>query len=218
MASEVEVFRGGAIRHLTIDQLERKSGGLIRIGVDVTAAPLTWDDYRTRAEASPDALEGLKIGARERGADPSEWRASFDPAPRAAWLTVERWDRDERQWTPFYGPAELVNGVPVPAGGAWPLLKSDKPSHEAMLRVAWPMCALTDPLAEDMARHADVLVAYNPAARLTLIVRGEDHVSSAVASNDAQQLRVLVFLVTARVNLDVLRVIAAGDDDEEAQP
>lgn len=75
----------------TRESTAKGGGGLVRIAVRPEAAPFSWQDYRALsgvAKAHADSLENV---ARFDGANPDEWRVSFDPVPRSEWIDVEVW-------------------------------------------------------------------------------------------------------------------------------
>jgi len=72
--------------------------GLFRIGARPETAPATWTDYRRDSHAPAALLRGLADTARKQGVSPSDWRISWDPVPRHAWLGVEVWREDA--WIP----------------------------------------------------------------------------------------------------------------------
>jgi hypothetical protein len=63
--------------------------GLIRIGVRQERAPHTWRELKRLAGMGEDIAGGLVRMARRDGADPRDWRGTFDPVQRADWSTVE---------------------------------------------------------------------------------------------------------------------------------
>lgn len=69
-----------------------RMGGLIRIGVQADVAPHNWTAFRRLSGARREVVRGLTRGARSVGANPDDWRVSFDPVPRERWAAVEVWD------------------------------------------------------------------------------------------------------------------------------
>jgi hypothetical protein len=67
-------------------------GGLVRIGVELEAAPHDWRAFRELSGIDPTMARGLAIEAKSQGADPYLWRVSFDPVTAAAWVALQRWD------------------------------------------------------------------------------------------------------------------------------
>lgn len=69
----------------------KAGGGLVRIAVRPEAAPLSWEDFRALSGVAKEHADSLEKAARDQGANPDEWRVSFDPVPRYEWIDVEVW-------------------------------------------------------------------------------------------------------------------------------
>lgn len=63
--------------------------GLIRIGVRPERAPHAWRELKRLAGMREDMARGLVRVARKDGADPGDWRGTFDPVPRVDWSAIE---------------------------------------------------------------------------------------------------------------------------------
>ena len=68
---------------------ERLGGGLARIGVLPEVAPHGWGVYRQLCGGDPKLLQKRQQDARVRGAEPLNWRTTFDPVPVVLWEVVE---------------------------------------------------------------------------------------------------------------------------------
>jgi hypothetical protein len=71
----------------------------VRIEVVPDAAPYAWRDYVRLGGASMATIRALQESARGWGANPFQWRVSFDDVGREMWLRVEHWSGAE--WAPF---------------------------------------------------------------------------------------------------------------------
>lgn len=71
----------------------RHGGSLARIEIDPAAAPHSWADYKRESGERPKMIARLSAAARSVGADPQDWRVSFDPIPRESWLSIEVFSR-----------------------------------------------------------------------------------------------------------------------------
>ena len=90
----------GRIRSLSKFETEVGGKGLVRIEVTPEAAPYTWDDFKRLSGGSEKVLRALVRAARKDGANPKEWRVSFEPVKVQDWLSIEIWDgkRWEGKW------------------------------------------------------------------------------------------------------------------------
>ena len=82
----------GAHRSLTKDETEEFAKGLFRIGVSLKTAPHNWREYQRLSGAQQKMLRGLVASAISIGANPNDWRVSFERVPSSQWLTVEKWN------------------------------------------------------------------------------------------------------------------------------
>jgi hypothetical protein len=72
---------------------EQLGNGLIRIEVAPETAPVTWTEHKRSGKGpSRKDTQTLEKVARLDGADPSQWRLSYEPVPRDKWLTIELWN------------------------------------------------------------------------------------------------------------------------------
>lgn len=79
------------VRQASELEIKLHLGGRVRVGVAPQTAPHDWAAFVRLSGISQDMADGLVQAARERGADPGDWFASFDPVPAAAWRAVEWW-------------------------------------------------------------------------------------------------------------------------------
>ena len=68
---------------------QRSHGGLARIGVKPEAAPIDWVSFKQNSNIDPKIARGLVRSSKAMGSHPKEWRASFEPIPASAWLSIE---------------------------------------------------------------------------------------------------------------------------------
>lgn len=67
-------------------------GGLFRIVVDAGAAPHDWSEFRTLSGVLPALARGLAKVAKMCGANPRNWRVSFEPVPLSSAIAIESFD------------------------------------------------------------------------------------------------------------------------------
>lgn len=72
--------------------------GLVRIEIVPEAAPYTWWNYKRLSRAKKKILRGLYEVAMKDGADPKEWRVSFEPVRAEFWLAIEIWSAEKKEW------------------------------------------------------------------------------------------------------------------------
>jgi len=65
---------------------------VFRIGVLPQSAPLHWCQLKAMAGIKPKVIKGLVRSAIELGADPSEWRGTFEPVPATEWISLQEWN------------------------------------------------------------------------------------------------------------------------------
>jgi hypothetical protein len=63
-----------------------------RIGVLPKSAPFHWCQLKKMGRIKPKVIKGLVRSAIEMGADPSEWRGTFEPVPATEWISLQEWD------------------------------------------------------------------------------------------------------------------------------
>ena len=102
--------RSGVMRNrsLTIAEMVKCGGTLVRVAVPDDVARYTWPEHRQISGIDPRLADALETSSRELGSDPSEWRANYHDVPVAKILRIEASD-DGVSWT-------LV-GEPDPADG-----------------------------------------------------------------------------------------------------
>lgn len=82
----------GTRRELNRDELHTIGLGPMRVGVAAHVAPVTWHDFKRESGIPPKAASAIVAAAARVQSHPSEWFATFEPAPRSQWLAVEQWD------------------------------------------------------------------------------------------------------------------------------
>jgi hypothetical protein len=116
----------GTRRTLTREETCERGGGLVRFGVAVEAVPCDWNGFKKRSGIRPETARCLAARGRACGADPNEWRVSFEPVPREQWVAVDVWDRATGAWVRVAGNGGVVVQDHLPA----PTLGRDAPGHE----------------------------------------------------------------------------------------
>lgn len=85
----------------------------IRIKVDAEKYSLGWMAFTNLSGCKPRIAKGLRQTAKVSGADPSQWRISFDPIPSNDWLGIEA--LLEGQWRSLsQSMIEEIAGVHAP--------------------------------------------------------------------------------------------------------
>jgi hypothetical protein len=92
--------RTGHRRTATMEEMFRVGGGLGRIEVAQSAAPLGWRKIQRKAHIDPGFARALQHTAHKVGSDPNEWLGSLTAVPRQKWLSVETFNLEE----PGLGP------------------------------------------------------------------------------------------------------------------
>ncbi|MBE2254345.1 MAG: hypothetical protein IAE78_32760 [Myxococcus sp.] len=83
----------GVRRTATMEEMNTLGGGLVRIAVALETAPHTWVRFRHLSGINPSHAKALALVAKSDGANPNDWRATFDAVPSALWTTIEKFDR-----------------------------------------------------------------------------------------------------------------------------
>ncbi len=91
----IVIERDGTLKYLDKDETHAECGGLFRIGVAPETAPYTWEVIKVRARIKPKVAKVLAEIAREKGANPKDWRGTLEPVPREKWIAVESWNGSE---------------------------------------------------------------------------------------------------------------------------
>ena len=86
----------GSWTRLGKDQTIVLFGGLARIGVAPSVAPIDWKAYKDQSGIPPKAANTIYNEAVSVGGRPGNWFATFEPVPRSLWLAVEVWESE--QW------------------------------------------------------------------------------------------------------------------------
>lgn len=66
--------------------------GLARIRVLPQSCPYDWNHFRKHAGCPEWFAKALVTVAKEKGADPKQWRVSYEPIPQSQWINIEIWD------------------------------------------------------------------------------------------------------------------------------
>jgi hypothetical protein len=85
----------GQLIMMSKDLLKKFDGGLFRIIVPKSIAPLDWFDMKEQCGMSKEALKGIYDFAIEVGARPSHWFSTTEAVPEDTWITVEKLDEDD---------------------------------------------------------------------------------------------------------------------------
>ncbi len=72
--------------------------GLMRIEVIPKAAPHDWEQYKSISKMPGKLSRGIVKAAKDCGANPNEWRASFEPVSEKDWLGIELFNWDNQVW------------------------------------------------------------------------------------------------------------------------
>ena len=88
----------GKLVNLDKEETALWGNGLVRIEIVPEAAPYTWWNYKRLSRAKKKILRGLYEVAMKDGADPKEWRVSFEPVRAEFWLSIERWSAEKSEW------------------------------------------------------------------------------------------------------------------------
>lgn len=83
------IMEGGLVRTATMDEMEAAGGGLVRIGVERRHLPYGWDGYPRTSGVLTAMAEGLYWSALAVGANPRDWRISYNPVPIEQWCEVQ---------------------------------------------------------------------------------------------------------------------------------
>lgn len=84
------------------EETAEAGGGLVRIGVARSAAPVSWREYLRTSGITKKMAEGLAASARRQGSNPALWFVSYHAVPRDLWRAVQVWH--EGEWV------EVLNG------------------------------------------------------------------------------------------------------------
>ena len=76
----------------------KAQNGLVRITVQASVAPHTFQDLPAVAGTSPAGFMGLLLAGLELGADPSAWRFTPTPVPAALFREIEFFDFENDHW------------------------------------------------------------------------------------------------------------------------
>lgn len=75
--------------------LNKFDGGLLRIVVPASMAPMDWHTMRDSCGMSRDAIKGIYDFAVSVGARTSHWFGTTETVPEDAWITVEKLDEND---------------------------------------------------------------------------------------------------------------------------
>jgi hypothetical protein len=91
----------GVSRTLSMEETAELGGGLVRIGVSPSAAPVSWREYVRTSGIHRAHAAALAAVGRSRGSDPTLWFVSYRPVPRALWRAVDVWSDGAWVRVPF---------------------------------------------------------------------------------------------------------------------
>jgi hypothetical protein len=101
----------------TLEEMVKHCGGLVRIVVAPETAPVDWDTWKATSHVSRQTASAFYKYASRLGSRPRrDWRITYVPIPRSAWLSVE-WAGADQRWQPI--PADqwttwtAANGFPT---------------------------------------------------------------------------------------------------------
>jgi len=92
------VIEHGVRRDATIAEMVAALGPLVRLEVSEHIACYTWEDHRRIGELGPSSADALEAAGRRLGADPGNWRVSYEDVPTEHVLTIEASD-DGVSWS-----------------------------------------------------------------------------------------------------------------------
>jgi hypothetical protein len=99
--TRVDLDREGLLKH---------GQTVARIGVGPETAPHHWATLKRLGRIKTRMARGMVRVASECGADPMEWRGTFDPVPSDKWLAIEVYENGF--WIPFqYAPLPAETGL-----------------------------------------------------------------------------------------------------------
>jgi hypothetical protein len=78
--------------------LRRHRIHMYRFGVGLETAPLYWPRLCKQSCISQDWARELVQRAKAWGANPRDWRGSFEPVPKSKWLAVQTYNFDAGVW------------------------------------------------------------------------------------------------------------------------
>lgn len=104
----------GQLVMLSKDLLKQFDGGLYRIVVPKSVAPLDWFAMKEQLNLSKQAKQGIYDFAISVGARIKNWYATTKAVPESEWITVEKLN-DENQWIEL-----SVDEIPEPNGEPLP--------------------------------------------------------------------------------------------------
>ena len=87
----------GQLVMLSQKLLQKYDGGLIRISVPASVAPMDWHTLRDTCGMSRAAIQGIYDFAISVGARTSEWFGTTEPVSEDVWINVEKMD-DNGVW------------------------------------------------------------------------------------------------------------------------
>ena len=85
------LMKNGVIVDLDREAMIAAGLRLGRIGVSPVTAPYLWSTLKRLSRMNDRMSRGLVAAALAKGADPMEWRGTFESVPREKWVAVEVW-------------------------------------------------------------------------------------------------------------------------------
>ena len=99
----------GNFEGLTKEGTAKIGGGLARIEIDPEAAPYNWKYFKKKSGCKNRILKGLEKVALQDGANPKEWRVSFEPVTKDKWKNIEIYDFEQEKWITSIEHTEALN-------------------------------------------------------------------------------------------------------------
>ena len=107
----------GKLVLMSKELLRKFDGGLYRIVVPKTVAPLDWVDMKDKCGMSRDCIRAIYDFGIEVGARTSQWFGTLESVPENVWITVEKLN-DKDEWV------ELTeDDIPEPSDEDAPLVE-----------------------------------------------------------------------------------------------
>lgn len=101
--------------------LKEFDGGLFRIVVPASVAPLDWKAMKDKSKMSYDAIQGIYNFAISVGARTAHWYSTFERVPEEQWITVEKMN-EEGVWVEL-----LDDEIPEPSADDSPVVNIGSP-------------------------------------------------------------------------------------------
>jgi len=90
-------MKDGKVILMSMMLLKKYDGGLIRIVVPKSIAPMDWADMKDKCNISREALKGIYEFALDVGARTRDWYGTTEVVPLADWISIQKMN-DIGQW------------------------------------------------------------------------------------------------------------------------